>query len=121
MKNKSFKIILGCFVTLLSIYLILIGFFICWSFDAPDLRIRRINISPEDVIGLTSLEIEEKYGDFNIFLHYNCSCQGDDGLYRSTTNGYVVKKETSDWAVWFTIKFDENGIAVEASEHIRPE
>lgn len=71
-----------------------------------------------NVIGLTSLEIEEKYGDFTLYSQKQN--KGDEGLYRSANNGYIVKKETSSqWAVWFSVKFDENGIAVEASEHIR--
>ncbi|MBR2902043.1 MAG: hypothetical protein IKC38_02360 [Clostridia bacterium] len=123
MKRNPFKNLLRCFVFLLAVYLLLASFFLYYLFEAPDLRVRLIRINEEDVIGLTSLEIEEKYGDFNIYNHItDAKIRGEDGLYRSKKNGYVVKKETSGkWAVWFVIHFDENGVAVEAYERTRPE
>ena len=58
----------------------------------------------KDFIGLSSKEIEEKYGEFE--------CVGsdpdEDGVYRNGCGGYVVQENPLRW---FMIYFDENGIA----------
>ena len=74
-----------------------------------------------DMIGKTSSEIEEIYGEFD--------CVGvprsDDGLYKNTFCGYTIReKRPSFWdsipEKLFFILFDGNGIAHECYEGYRP-
>lgn len=71
--------------------------------------------SEEDFIGLSSIEIVEKYGEFDIGpgWHHN---PGDDGLYRDCSCGYLVTPERvgflgTEPAEYFMIYFNEDGIA----------
>ncbi len=66
----------------------------------------------DKILGLTSAEVIEKYGDFD-------RKQGieEDGLYRNCACGYLVSKSKNffDGVVvpkYFMISFDEFGIAV---------
>lgn len=74
---------------------------------------------PEDeIIGLTSVEVTEKYGNFDRVQ----GTVGKDGLYRSCACGYLIsEKQTgffgSAYPEYFMIFFDENGIA----DHCRRE
>ena len=72
--------------------------------------------SEEDFIGLTSQEIIDKYGDFD---HCHQS-PDDDGIYRNTMCGYIVKEEHVGYlgttpADYFLIHFDSEGIAYECT------
>ena len=66
----------------------------------------------DDFLGLTSLEIIEKYGDFD----RKRGTPDEDGLYRDCACGYLIsEKETNFFGTtppeYFMIYFDENGIA----------
>ena len=67
-----------------------------------------------DILGLTSKEIVEKYGEF--YRVSNAKLPDDDGLYRSCQGAYLVAPARrgylgSTYPVYFTICFDEDGIA----------
>jgi len=65
----------------------------------------------KDFIGLTSKQIEDKYGTFD---HEHAL--PDDGGFRSTFCGYIVREKQVGYLgteppEYFLIYFDENGIA----------
>lgn len=117
------KVILQCFITVLISVLVCFAVLVASIFFPIDSRKVLIDIKEEDVIGLTSLEIEEKYGKFDCISRSDG--KGKDGLYRNTTCGYTKKESESvlfnEWPEWlFFIKFDENGIARGCYEGYRP-
>lgn len=63
------------------------------------------------IIGKTSLEVEERYGNF---LQAEMP-RSSDGLYRSTRCHYFLKEEPMFFGdveiTLFSISFDENGVA----------
>ncbi len=66
----------------------------------------------DDIIGLTSLEIIEKYGDFD----RKRGTPDEDGLYRDCACGYLISEKETDFfgttpPEYFMIYFDENGVA----------
>ena len=74
-----------------------------------------------DFLGKTSVEIEMAFGAFD--------CVGkqadEDGLYRNTSCGYILSPARkgflgTDPETIFFISFDENGIAFECYEGVRP-
>jgi len=72
--------------------------------------------SEEDFIGLTSQEIIDKYGKFDIALNI----PGEDGIYRNCRCGYIVKEEKVGYLGttppdYFMISFDSEGIAYECA------
>lgn len=73
----------------------------------------------EWIIGKTSAEIEERYGEF-----YQCSMPvSEDGLYRNCRCSLVIKERRvgflgTDPAEVLSISFDENGIAYKTVEEI---
>ncbi len=82
---------------MLSILVVLAG---CKSYD------------PKDYIGLTSKEIVEKYGEFDV----ERSDPSADGLFRKCGCGYTVVPERVGFfgttpPKYFMIYFDNNGIA----------
>ena len=65
-----------------------------------------------DIIGLTSAEIVEKYGEFD----RPQGKLGEDGLYRNCACGYLISEAKTGYLgttppEYFMITFDENGIA----------
>ncbi len=67
----------------------------------------------DDVIGLTSSEIIEKYGDFD----RKRGTPDEDGLYRDCECGYLISEKKVGFLgttppEYFMIYFDENGVAV---------
>lgn len=72
----------------------------------------KMRYKEDDIIGLTSVEIVEKYGDFD-------RPQGkpnEDGLYRNCACGYLISEAKKGYLgttppEYFMITFDENGIA----------
>lgn len=71
------------------------------------------------IMGKTSAEIIERYGEFE---HFSTTPIYVDGLYIWTTAGYVLKEKgnglfdpPSD--VFFLISFDENGRAYSINDH----
>ena len=72
--------------------------------------------SEADFIGLSSQEITNKYGDFDIRHNIPSS----DGLYRNCGCGYLVTEARKGFLGttppdYFMIYFDENGIAYECA------
>ena len=68
--------------------------------------------SEEDFIGLTSKEVIDKYGEFDISDGYP---PDDDGVYRNACGGYIVKEEKVGYLGttppdYFVIYFDSEGI-----------
>ena len=68
--------------------------------------------SEDDIIGLTSSEIIEKYGDFD----RKRGTPDEDGLYRDCACGYLISEEKVGFLgttppEYFMIYFDENGVA----------
>lgn len=65
-----------------------------------------------EIIGLTSIEIVEKYGDFDRIHGYT----NKDGLYRNCDCGYLVREATYGFfgkpPEYFMIYFDEEGYAI---------
>lgn len=66
----------------------------------------------DDIIGLTSSEIIEKYGDFD----RKRGTPDEDGLYRDCACGYLISEKKTDFfgttpPEYFMIYFDENGVA----------
>ncbi|MBR6776885.1 MAG: hypothetical protein IKM27_03975 [Clostridia bacterium] len=66
----------------------------------------------DDIIGLTSAEIIEKYGEFD----RPQGKPGEDGLYRNCACGYLISEAKTGYLgttppEYFMITFDENGIA----------
>ncbi|MBQ8498172.1 MAG: hypothetical protein IJ489_12070 [Clostridia bacterium] len=97
------------FITFLLIFSLLLLFSSC-------------NKTPYDtewIIGKTSAEIEERYGEF-----YQCSMPvSEDGLYRNCRCSLVIKESRTgflgtDPAEVLSISFDENGIAYKTSEEL---
>jgi len=67
----------------------------------------------KDFIGLTSKQIEDKYGEF----YSHKQPPDEDGIYRSTSCKYMVSEGKSDafgenrLPIYFVISFDKDGIA----------
>lgn len=114
------KYLIGCLISVFVVILSMVLFVLFILYEDPDLRTPKIRIREKDVIGLTSLEIEEKYGKFD-YRWDGDRKRGEDGLYRDTTCGYMLK-ENNGWKYeWgFFIDFDENGIAIETYEDYPP-
>ena len=99
--KKEIKIFLVVLLLLLAIVGITLA---CWQFRYLEFK--------NNVLGKTSAEVEELYGEFdNIGMP-----RGDDGLFRSTRCSYVVIEKrvgflgtTPPWVI--SIGFDSNGIA----------
>ena len=75
----------------------------------------------EDLIGKTSLQIEDEYGTFDCIG----MPAGEDGLYRGTACGYTIREARTgffgtDPERLLFIRFDENGVAAETYEGYRP-
>lgn len=72
------------------------------------------------IIGKTSLEVEEKYGEF-YHLGYR---RPSDGLFCSTECHYLLREKTDIFGytdiVLFSIRFDENGVATECLTQLGP-
>ena len=97
-------------LTILAILLCLVAFSGCTN----------SRYDSEWIIGKTSSEVIEKYGEFDC-THMPA---GEDGLYRSKC-GYTIKEpQKGFWGtspeILFYISFDENGIAVACEEGYRP-
>ena len=99
------KKITVCIIVLLTTFL----FFGCSKYNERDL------------LGKTSAEIVEQYGEFD--------CIGTpadaDGLYRSTTCGYAIREARAGFLgtnpeMLFFISFDANGVAVSCEKGYRP-
>ena len=75
---------------------------------------------PNWIIGKTSLEIEERYGEF-YHLGYR---RPSDGLFRSTQCHYLLKEKPMFFGdvelTFFSISFDENGVATECLTQLGP-
>ena len=94
MKNK--------YVLLAVIVLITICFFGCGKSKYDE----------DEIIGLTSVEIVEKYGDFDRPQGF----PDEDGLYRDCYCGYLISEKSvgfygSTELEYFMIYFDEDGLA----------
>ena len=68
--------------------------------------------SEEEIIGLTSSEVIEKYGDFDRAQ----GSPGEDGLYRDCSCGYLISEEKVGYLgttppEYFMIDFDKDGVA----------
>lgn len=68
--------------------------------------------SEDDIIGFTSSEIVEKYGDFD----RKRGTPDEDGLYRDCDCGYLISEKKVGFLgttppEYFMIYFDENGVA----------
>ncbi|MBE6672598.1 MAG: hypothetical protein E7599_03640 [Ruminococcaceae bacterium] len=66
----------------------------------------------DEIIGLTSFEIVEKYGDFD----RKQGSPGEDGLYRDCACGYLVSEKRVGFfgttpSEYFMIYFNEDGVA----------
>ena len=97
-------------LTILAILLCLVAFSGCTN----------SRYDSEWIIGKTSSEVIEKYGEFDC-AHMPA---GEGGLYRSKC-GYTIKEPQKGFfgtspEVLFYISFDENGIAVACEEGFRP-
>lgn len=73
----------------------------------------------EDFIGLTSLQITEKYGKFDVTM----TPPTPDGVYRSSACGYIVTEAKVGFLgttppEYFMIYFDENGVAYKCAYEI---
>ena len=74
----------------------------------------RYRYSEQEIIGLTSREIIEKYGDFDRTIH---ALPNADGLYCNCACGYLIAEARKGFLgttppEYFMISFDENGIAI---------
>ncbi len=72
---------------------------------------------PDDFIGLTSAEVIEKYGAFDVTR----DPASEDGLYRDTFCGYILKEARkgnlgTTTPLYFVIYFDEFGTAYKCGE-----
>lgn len=68
--------------------------------------------SEDEIIGLTSIEIVEKYGDFDRTQGF----PDEDGLYRDCACGYIISEKRVGFLgttppEYFMIYFDEDGVA----------
>ena len=66
----------------------------------------------KEIIGLTSIEVVEKYGNFDRKHGY----PNEDGLYCNCACGYLIKPKKVGYLgttppEYFMIYFDENGVA----------
>lgn len=66
----------------------------------------------DEIVGLTSIEIVEKYGDFDRMQ----GSPGEDGLFRDCACGYLVSEKRVGFLgttppEYFMIYFDEDGFA----------
>ena len=108
--SPKFKI---CILLLLLFGIVLL----CACSTLPTLIVAR-KYDKEWIIGKTSSEIQERYGEFELIL---CDlCVNEDGNYCKTGCGYMTKK-WSDIATakdeFFMIYFDANGFAYEFKEN----
>ena len=77
----------------------------------------------DEIIGKRSDEIVSIYGEFDSVL--GIDVPDENGIYRNCSCGYTIKEShvgffgTSD-EVLFYISFDEDGIATECREDVRP-
>ena len=95
-----------------KLYFLLVSilvFSLCFSGCAEEPKEK---YSEDEIIGLTSAEVIEKYGEFDRIQ----GTPGDDGLYRDCSCGYLVKEAQKGYfgttsPEYLMIHFDENGIA----------
>lgn len=70
------------------------------------------------VMGKTSQEIIERYGDFDYLEYSDVDGYSEEGgLYRNCKTGYVTKTEKGEAVEYFAISFDENGIAYKVEKN----
>lgn len=72
----------------------------------------KVKYDEDKIIGLTSIEIVEKYGDFD----RKQGSPGEDGLYRDCSCGYLISEKRVGFLgttppEYFMIDFDEDGAA----------
>lgn len=81
------------------------------------------NYNEDEIIGQRSDVIVNTYGEFDSIL--GIDVPDGNGIYRNCSCGYTIKEPhvgflgTSD-EVLFYIEFDEDGIATECREDVRP-
>lgn len=73
----------------------------------------KLKYAEEDIIGLNSQEVIDKYGEFD---YVEGPRPGEDGIYRNACGGYIVKEEHVGYLGttppdFFMIYFDSEGIA----------
>ena len=75
---------------------------------------------PDWIIGKTSLEVEERYGEF----YQPSILRSSDGLFRNTACHYLLREKPTFFGdveiTLFSITFDENGIAYEWCTQLGP-
>lgn len=77
----------------------------------------------EDIIGKTSNEIIDTYGEFNSII--GIDAPDENGIYRNCKCGYTIEKAKQGFLgssdeILFYIYFDENGIATDCEKGPRP-
>lgn len=84
-------------------------------------RFKPLKYDEDWIIGKTSIEIVNKYGEFNCEEMPVC----EDGLFRQCRCGYTIEEPrvgylgTSPEVLYF-ITFDKNGVAIECEKGYRP-
>lgn len=75
---------------------------------------------PDWIIGKTSLEVEERYGEF----YQKGATRSPDGLFRNTHCHYFLRERPMFFddveITLFSIGFDENGVADECLTQLGP-
>ena len=116
--NKIQKGCLIAFLAVLSVVLLLIALpFIYKGVKSIYFH----NYKESLILGKTSAEVEEIYGEFD----QKDGIIGEDGLVRCGNGGYIVRERYHSGIIFvnqilFYVTFDANGIAVETGECLGP-
>ena len=86
-------------------------------------HVAKHDYSQKWIIGKTSAEIVEKYGEFDSI--FSSDKEKTEGLYRNVTCAYQLTKAVTGywgtgWDSYYLISFDENGVAVSVDEEYIP-
>ena len=89
------------------LFVVIVAILLCFSSCGT-----KYKYDADEVVGLTSIQIVEKYGDFD----RKQGSTGEDGLYRDCACGYLIfEKRVGFFGTtppeYFMIYFNEDGIA----------
>ena len=89
------------------LFVVIVAILLCFSSCGT-----KYKYDADEVVGLTSIQIVEKYGNFDRSPGY----PNEDGLYCNVRCGYLITPASkgcsgSPYPEYFMIYFDENGVA----------
>ena len=112
--DKTEKIVFFSLIVIAILLLVIVV--ICCS---P--RLKPLKYDEDWIIGKTSIEIVNKYGEFDCEL----MPVSEDGFFKKCRCGYTIKEPQTGYLgtspeILYFITFDKNGVAIECTEGYRP-